>query len=493
MKLNDRQLLSAILRNDLASFTRKAFQTIRPGEIFVPNWHIEAIAWHLKQCRERKIKRLIITVPPRHMKSILASVAFPAWILGLDPTCKLICASYSDALAGKHAFDTRTVMDSPWYRNLFPATRAHPRKNTATEYVTTRQGFRLATSVGGTLTGRGGDILILDDPHKPDEVLSDTRRQAVIDWYRAILLTRLDNKRDGVIILIQQRLHEEDLAGYLLEQGGCVHLNIPAIAEETESLPIGPGKVHIRQPGDCLDPDREPREVLDQIQNEIGSYAFAAQYQQRPAPIDGGIIKWNWFQCYAHPPRQEEGDRLVISWDTAQKAGLGNDYSVGTVWLCRENKYYLLQVVRERLEYPALQRRIVAVAEHWQADTVLIEDKAGGIDLIQDLRRHSSLNIVGIDPRQDKATRALDVTPIIEGGRVFLPKEAPWLADFRNEVVKFPHARHDDQVDSLSQFLGWVKTRAVASITEDDFIIGPELESVKFFREWGAKAPSPWK
>ena len=489
--MNKQRTLNAVLRTDLASFIQKTFARIRPGEFYVHNWHIDAMAWALMQCYEGRIKRLIITLPPRNLKSIVTSVAFPAWVLGHDPTRKIIGVSYADALANRHAFDTRTVMDSGWYRNCFPGTRPHPRKNTANEYVSTRQGFRLATSIGGTLTGRGGNIIIIDDPHKPEEALSNTRRPAVIDWCRTTLFSRLDNKGNDVIIVIQQRLHEEDLAGYLLEQGGWVHLNIPAIAEETQRIPIGPGKVHIRQPGDCLDPQREPLAVLDKIKAEIGSYTFAAQYQQQPAPSGGGILKWEWFQRYEHQPEQVGYDELVISWDTANKAADYHDYSVGTVWLLKGKHYYLLQVIRERLEFPDLQRRIIAVSKHWKANCTLIEDKAAGTQLIQDLHSNGNLCIVGITPKEDKATRAMSISPIIEGKQVFLPREASWLADFQREVVHFPKGKYDDQVDSLTQFLEWARGRVKCEDLDFNWAVGSKPAA--FYEYWACDhSPSPW-
>lgn len=450
------ELLRAILRKDLTSFIRKTFHTIRPGEVYMPNWHIEAIAWYLTQCYEGRIKRLIITIPPRHLKSIAASVAFPAWVLGQDPTRKILCVSYAEGLAERHAFDTRTVMEAEWYRYCFPRTRLHRHKNTRLEFATTRQGFRLATSVGGTLTGRGGNLIIIDDPHKPEEAASDTRRETVLEWYRNTLLSRLDSKRDDAIILIQQRVHEADLAGYLLESGDWVHLDIPAIAEESQRIPLGPERVHVRQPGDCLDPKREPRAVLDQTKAQMGSYVFAAQFQQRPAPLGGGIIQWGWFKFYeALPESADHNDLVIQSWDTATKAETLHDYSVCTTWLVRNNHCYLRDVYRARLEFPELKKRIVAHAEAWQAGQVLIEDKGAGTSLIQALQRETRLAITPRLPKEDKAIRAMGVTAQIEAGRILVPREALWLADFQREVVTFPNGKYDDQVDSLTQFLQW--------------------------------------
>ena len=224
--MSDRRLLGAILRGDLSSFIQKAFQTVSPGDIYLHNWHIDAIAWALQQCLEGKTRRLIITLPPRSLKSIAISVALPAYVLGRNPRQKIICVSYSQDLAGKHARDCRSVITAAWYRAIFPRTRIDRDKNTQAEFVTTRKGFRLATSVGGTLLGRGGNILILDDVLKPDEALSDVLRARVIEWYRSTLATRLDDKSRDITIVIQQRVHEEDLVGVLIEQGVFLEITI---------------------------------------------------------------------------------------------------------------------------------------------------------------------------------------------------------------------------------------------------------------------------
>ncbi len=244
--------LRALLRRDLASFVQKVFYTVAPARPYDHNWHIDAIAWHLEQCLRGDIKRLIITVPPRHLKSICASVAFPAWAFGHDPSLRIIAASYSTELARKHALDCRVVMESSWYRQVFPRTRLHADKNTELEFMTTARGFRLATSVGGTLTGRGGNLIIIDDPMKPSEAMSDLKRVAVKQWYDGTLYSRLDNKSEDTIVLIMQRLHVDDLVGHVLEQEPWVHINLPAIAEAPQRFQIGPDRFIERRLGEPL-------------------------------------------------------------------------------------------------------------------------------------------------------------------------------------------------------------------------------------------------
>lgn len=452
----DRHDLEIVLRHDLASFIQRSFQTVAPAQVYRHNWHIEAIAWHLERCLAGDIKRLIITVPPRHLKSICASVAFPAWALGRDPALRVIAASYSVGLARKHALDYRAVAEADWYRRTFPRTRIHPDKNTELEVMTTHQGFRLATSVGGTLTGRGGNFILIDDPMKPEEAMSETSREAVKRWYDGTLYSRLDNKAEDSIVIIMQRLHVDDLVGHVLEQEPWVHLDLPAVAETPQNVQVGPDRYIHRAPGDLLHPERESKTALDAIKATLGSYNFSAQYQQRPVPAGGALIKWRWFGKYREPPARGRNDRVIQSWDTASKAEEINDYSVCTTWQECGSSYHLIDVFRARLEYPDLKRRVLAEAERHHAQVVLIEDKCSGTHLIQDLRQEGMIRPIAIHPAGDKITRMSAQSAKIEAGNVLLPEQASWLQDFQTEILQFPYSRHDDQVDSVSQFLSWI-------------------------------------
>lgn len=456
MSTNDHALVDAILRNDLAAFIHRCFRTVVPGQPYFDNWHIEAVAHQLDLCRRRQIRRLIITLPPRNLKSICASVAFPAFALGHDAALRIVCASYAQDLTVKHARDFRAVMQSAWYQRVFPRTRIDPRKNTEAELETTARGYRLGTSVGGTLTGRGGNLIIIDDPMKPAEAMSETRRAAVSQWYDATLSSRLDNKTEDAIVIVMQRLHVDDLVGHVLEKGEAwTHLDLPAIAEVPQEIAIGEGRVHCRAAGALLHPEREPMAVLDELKAAMGSQTFSAQYQQAPVPPGGALIKWSWFKAYARAPERRTGDRVVQSWDTASKISADNDYSVCTTWLIRGKDYYLLDVLRKRLEFPELRRQILTHAEAHRATAVLIEDAGSGTHLIQDFQREGKLRPIGVRPEGDKIVRMEAQTAVIEAGHVALPEAAPWLGDFQTEIMAFPYGRHDDQVDSVSQFLSW--------------------------------------
>lgn len=465
----DREILVQALRHDLASFIQYTHQVIAPGAPYCHGWHIEVVADFLAQCRQGEIQRGIITLPPRNLKSTCAAVAFPAWLLGHDPTLRVICLSYSLELAIKFARDCRAVMESPSYREIFPRTRLDSRKNTETEMATTRGGFRLATSMEGSLTGRGGDYLILDDPLKAADAFSDPKREAVNQLFDNTLYSRLDDKARGRILIVTQRLHEEDLVRYLLARGpDWTHLNLPAIAEADERFDLGNDLVFARKAGEPLHPAYESLETLERIKRDIGSVTFAAQYQQNPIPIEGGLVDWAWFRFYSTPPERQAGDMLVHSWDTACKADELNDWSVCTIWLRRGNIHYLLDVVRVRRDFPALKRLVVELAARDRPDAVLIEDSGSGTQLIQDLRAEGTVQVIPVLPTQDKVTRLVTQTPKIESGSVFLPERTSWLDDFQAEVLKFPRGRHDDQVDSLSQYLGWRSTRT-AKLSDAEF------------------------
>ena len=207
--------------------------------------------------------------------------------------------------------DCLKIIEARWYQDAFPTTRIARNKSARSNFETTREGGRFSTSVGGTLTGRGGDIIILDDPHKPEDAASEKKRNSVLDWFKSTLLSRLNDPAAGPIILIQQRVHEADLAGYLLEQGGWEHLDLPAIAEEPVRIDLGKRGELVRPEGHLLHPERLPLKLLDHRRNELGSYVFAAQYQQRPAPLGGGIVKWDWFHTYGVAPAQITGDRII--------------------------------------------------------------------------------------------------------------------------------------------------------------------------------------
>ena len=454
-----------LLRQDLSGFIERSFYELNPQTEYLHNWHIEVIAAELEKCRRGETKRLIINVPPRSLKSHCASIAFSAFLLGHNPAAQVICASYGQQLADKLAADCRSVMTSEWYRNLFPGTRLASGRQALNDFTTTQQGFRLATSVGGILTGRGADFIIIDDPLKPDEALSDTQRKAVNDWFDHTLYSRLNDKRTGRIILIMQRLHEDDLVGHVLGlEPPWKVIRFPAIAEEDETHVIetlyGTRRFQRRfqrRAGEALHPEREPLEILNHLREAQGEYNFAGQYQQAPAPLGGGLVKAEWFKTYTVTDVPAKFEMIFQSWDTANKPTELSDYSVCTTWGVKEKHLYLIHVCRKRLGYPELKRAVREQAEVFSPQTILIEDKASGTQLIQELVSEGMHAIMKYEPTMDKTMRMHSVTSTIENGFAHLPDKAAWLAEYLHELTSFPKGKYDDQADSTSQGLDWFK------------------------------------
>ncbi len=450
----------AFARNDFYTFLHRAFRELNPRSAFLHNWHNELIASKLEACRRGKITRLIVNVPPRSLKSHAAAVAFPAFVLGHNPSAQIISASYGQDLANKHSLDCRTLMTSEWYRALFP-TRLAPHKQSVQEFLTTQNGFRLATSVGGVLTGRGADFIIIDDPLKPEEALSESQRVGVNQWFDHTLYSRLNDKQKGCIIIIMQRLHEDDLVGHVLEQEPWEYVRLPAIAEQDEThvieTPYQTRTVR-RSIGEALHPQREPLEKLEHLRRTLGGYNFAGQYQQSPSPLGGGMVKAEWFNYYVPGEEPARFDLIFQSWDTANKCTELSDFSVCTTWGRRKKRLYLLHVMRKRLDYPQLKRAVQQQAGRFQPNNILIEDKASGTQLIQDLIQDGMYGVTAYEPGgMDKVMRLNSVTSTIENRFVYLPKQAEWLECYLHELTTFPAGKHDDQTDSTSQALDWAK------------------------------------
>jgi predicted phage terminase large subunit-like protein len=451
----------AALREDFHTFVFRCFLELNSGASFQPTPHIVTMAAKLQAVRDRRVKRLIVAIPPRHLKSLSASIALPAWLLGHDANAAIVNVTYGQELSDKFARDCRAIMTTSWYRALF-ATRLVSDRASLTELITTAGGFRLATSVGGVLTGRGADFIIVDDPLKPSDAMSESRRAAVNHWFDGTLYSRLNDKQSGVIIIVMQRLHEDDLVGHVSQREAWEVLSFPAIAESDEKhvfeSPFGPRDFG-RGAGEALHPERESLETLRQIRAAIGEFNFAGQYQQTPAPAGGGMVKQAWFPRYRAEDLPQNFDRIVQSWDTANKPTELADYSVCTTWGLKGPNFWLLNVLRKKLAYPDLKRAVREQSEAFAPAVILIEDKASGTQLIQDLIADGLSQVTRYAPDGDKIMRLFAQTATIENGFVHLPEAAHWLADYLNELMLFPNGRYDDQVDSTAQALAWAKQR----------------------------------
>ena len=456
------------LRQHFSLFLMRVFGDLHPGAAaLAPAWYLQAICHALTQAAADQGSRLVITVPPRHLKSVAASVAFPAYLLGRDPSARIMVATYSQDLARLHATQCRTIMQADWYRQLFPRTRIADDGNRMLELVTTLGGGRKAVSVGGSVTGHGADTIVVDDCLKAEDARSEAKREEAKAWFDGTLATRLNSPGGGAIVSISQRLHEDDLPAHLLGKG-YRHLCLPAIADRDEQIEVGRGVFHHRKVGDLLDRPGQTREKLEAERRNLGAQVFSAQFQQNPVAPEGNLIRLEWFGSYEELLPRHDYHRVVQSWDTGLSDEPTADFSVCTTWGYREKRWHLLDVLRQRLAFPDLRRAVVRLHRQWRPDDVIIEDAGTGKALWQEFRAGEQLRPVMWSVTQDKETRLVGVTGQLEAGMCVLPVEAPWLDDFRNELRAFPHGRHDDQVDTMTQFLEYYLRRAKWLLAERD-------------------------
>ncbi len=453
---NSAKTINALIRNDFTSFIHKVFNTINPGTKYYCNWHIELISEYLKAVERGDIKRLIINMPPRSLKSVSISVAWPAWLLAKKPESRIMVASYSQILSTKLSLDTRFVMNSDWYNEIFPATRIHPKQNQKNKFLTTKYGFRFATSVGGSATGEGGDILIVDDPHNPANIASTKIREKVINWYKETFSTRLNNRHEGRIVIVMQRLHEDDLTGYLVKnrKEEWKVLKIPTLATEFISYKIGDYS-YVMEEGETIHHKLFNSQIIEKLIKEIGQNNFLAQYQQSPVKNSSSLLNTDHLKFYTNLP--SNFSHIILSWDTAVKVGENSDYSACTIWGIVGDIYYLISCLEHKYEYPQLKKQAKSLYHQYLPSKILIEDKASGQSLIQDLRAEGMKNIVSCKPVTDKITRLATCMDLFEAGKVLIPATGYHSYIVQKQLLNFPGSKHDDIVDSISQFLNYIK------------------------------------
>lgn len=442
----------------------------------------------------RKARNLLVTMPPRHAKSTFSTVLFPAYYMARNPARYILSCSYNAMLASDFGRQVRDVSSSVEVQQAFQDFRMASDSRAADVWRTEMGGAYFGVGIGGTTTGRPANLLIVDDPVKSrEDAESATQRNKVWDFYTAALSTRLQPDAQGNTpgqIVILTRWHPDDLAGRLQrtqdwKEGLWMHLDYPAIktvkgekisrrllpedhpmyVEAGELTNLSPAKrYYSEEKEEALWPERFPLEELKR-RERLNPRDFASLYQQRPYIEGGNILKSEWWRYYPEDLNPRNFQSLIIAADTAFKKTETADYSVAIVaGLTQDGDIYIVDLHRGRWDFPELRQRLVNVNALWRGyglRAVYIEDKASGQSIIQDLRRESGMAIVPYKVVNDKVSRVNGITPLIQGGRVYLPEKASWLDDFVDECVAFPSGRHDDQVDALSMAIDILSRQAV--------------------------------
>jgi predicted phage terminase large subunit-like protein len=448
----------------LRHFVKNAWHVVEPATPYLHNWHIDALSDHLEATLTGEIRNLLVTMPPRAMKSLTISVFFPAWAWLHHPELRFLYASYAQALATQHSMATRRVIESDWYQGWWgDRFELADDDNLKTRFSNDHRGERISTSVGAAVTGMGGNLVICDDPHNVQQAESDAVRQSTLTWWDQAMSTRLNNPKTGARIIVMQRVHEDDLAGHVANDPAWTHLNLPMEYEPTTYVsPIGWSDPRT-QDGELLWPERMDRAFTEGQKRTLGSYAYAGQYQQRPAPAEGGILKAHWFGRYAEPSSHYYA--IIQAWDTAFKTTDGADYSACVTLGIGAFGFDVLDVFHAKLEFPDLERAVQTQHMVWSSRyptasfSVLVEDKASGQSLIQSARRWAGTNMniipVPVPSGMDKERRVHEISPVVEARRVRLPvptpeRPVPWLEPALHEWTTFPLVKHDDITDAFA-------------------------------------------
>lgn len=475
--MNEIDALNAACRTSFDAFAMRAFREIEPSAPYQWNWHIGCICDHMESVYRGELPKLIINLPFRSLKSFLVSVAFPAWVLGKDPTQKFIVATYGSDLAKDLSQKCRDIVRSDWYLSVFPETRINPQQNEKMDWHTTQHGYYYATGMGGTVVGKGATYLLLDDPLKPDEAYSETIRSSTIKLIRNTLFSRFNDPRNSKFIMVQQRLHEGDPSGELMKDGGYHLLKLPGEAKSYTKIQLG-NKSWEMQPGDLLFKERLTREVLDRFRLDMTDLNYQAQIMQEPMPVGGGEFRQEWVQHYPNGSLKSKTMNVYILVDASggealnrKKKKIGDFTAMAVVGLAPDNNYYLLDMVRDRLNPTERVDMLFTLHRKWNdlcgrppkvgyekyglmGDTHYIREKMN--------EENYRFPLVELGGSMSKEERIRMLIPDMQNGRWYFPDTLMYMDSegrmfdlvkeiINSEMMAFPHSRFDDMMDGLAR------------------------------------------
>jgi predicted phage terminase large subunit-like protein len=456
--LNLREIQKELYKKSFYEFSLDAFKALHNGQELVPNWHIKYLcdrlqkeAYRIVENKKRN-KHLLINVPPRTLKSELVNVFFSVYCWILKDSIQFISSSYSASLSITLSTQARRLLESDWFKEYFPGIQLSKDENTKSRYTNTNSGLRYSTSTGGTVTGMGADIIVIDDPQNPQLARSDIERENANRFFNETLRSRLNNPDKGIFIVIMQRLHEQDLTGMLLdkEPENWEHICLPAELSEI----VKPAYLKKFYTDGLLFPSRLSKSTLESFKLGLGSYGYSGQYSQIPSPDQGGIFKGDWFNIIKRLPENINSDSLKWDFylDTAYTNKQENDATAMMCAAFHNNELYIREVKAVRLEFPELIKEIQAFTfsnGYTNRSRIYVEPKASGKSIVQMLKRSTGLNVIeDKPPSQDKVSRASSISAFVESGRVNL-LDGRYIDSFLNELKAFPNGSHDDQVDTL--------------------------------------------